>query len=129
MLWLSNYRCRDYIARLCQAAQTIISLPGPHCRVMVGQSVHETPQALTWDGKYLWMSSRDLGTLLKIDARVRGRSSEEFDPPGVIWAGVSTNNGLRFTIGKGLNDDRYIYSFSPNEGFKEVVCMSGLRRV
>ncbi len=27
-----------------------------------------TPQALAWDGKNLWMSSRDLGTLYKIDA-------------------------------------------------------------
>ena len=77
-----------------------------------------TPQALTWDGKYLWMSSRDLGTLLKIDADA-WKIVEEFDPPeGVIWAGVSTNDGLRFTIGKGLNDSIVIYSFSPNEGFR-----------
>lgn len=26
-----------------------------------------TPQALAWDGKQLWMSSRDLGTLYRIE--------------------------------------------------------------
>ena len=46
--------------------------------------------------------------------------TEEFDPPGVIWAGVSTNDGLRFTIGKGLNDDRYVYRYTPDEGFKKL---------
>ena len=88
-----------------------------------------TPQALAWDGKYFWMSSRDLGTLLKIDPPSRNSSAagadawkivDEFDPPGVIWAGVSTNAGLRFTIGKGLNDDRYVYHFAPNEGFRKL---------
>jgi hypothetical protein len=78
-----------------------------------------TPQALAWDGKYFWMSSRDLGTLLKIDGET-WKMMEEFDPPGVIWAGVSTNDGWRFTIGKGLNDDRYIYRFSPDEGFRKL---------
>ena len=27
-----------------------------------------TPQALAWDGKQLWMSSRDLGTLYRTDS-------------------------------------------------------------
>ena len=27
-----------------------------------------TPQALAWDGKQLWLSSRDLGTLYRIDS-------------------------------------------------------------
>jgi hypothetical protein len=64
-----------------------------------------TPQALAWDGEQLWVSSRDLGTLQRIDIR-EGKVIEEFDPPGVIWAAVLTDNGWRFTIGKGLNDDR-----------------------
>jgi prepilin-type processing-associated H-X9-DG protein len=45
---------------------------------------------------------------------------DEIDPPGVIWAGTFTNDGWRFTIGKGLNDDRYIYRYSPNEGFTRL---------
>ena len=78
-----------------------------------------TPQALAWDGKHLWMSSRDLGTLYKIDADT-WKVAEEIDPPGVVWAAVATNDGLRITIGKGLNDDRYIYRYAPNEGFTKL---------
>ena len=39
-----------------------------------------TPQALPWDGKQLWMSSRDLGTLYR--AELDGlKIVEEIDPP------------------------------------------------
>jgi hypothetical protein len=78
-----------------------------------------TPQALGWDGKHLWMSSRDLGTLYKIDVDT-WKVVEEIDPPGVVWAAALTNDGWRFTIGKGLNDDRYIYRYVPNEGFTKL---------
>ncbi len=79
-----------------------------------------TPQALAWDGNHLWVSSRDLGTLYKIDIG-RWKIVEELDPPGTVWAGVSSSNGnMYFTIGKGLNDDRYIYRYSPDEGFTKI---------
>src|SRR2546429_7527317 len=78
-----------------------------------------TPQALAWDGEQLWMSSRDLGTLCKIDSE-KWRVVGEVDPPGVVWAGVFTNDGWRFTIGKGLNDDRYVYRYAPNDGFTKL---------
>jgi hypothetical protein len=78
-----------------------------------------TPQALAWDGKHLWMSSRDLGTLFKIDIDT-WKVVEEIDPPGVVWGAVFTNDGWRFTIGKGLNDDRYIYRYVPSEGFTKL---------
>ncbi len=78
-----------------------------------------TPQALAWDGESLYLSSRDLGMLYKVDAE-NWKVVEEIDPPGVIWAGVSTNGGWRFTIGKGLNDDRYVYRYTPNEGFEKL---------
>ena len=78
-----------------------------------------TPQALAWDGKHLWMSSRDLGTLYKIDIGT-WKVVEEIDPPGVVWAAALTNDGWRFTIGKGLNDDRYIYRYVPSEGFTKL---------
>src|SRR5205807_5641721 len=55
-----------------------------------------TPQALAWDGKRLWMSSRDLGFLYKVRAGLASSSSaegadkleilEEVDPPGIVWA-------------------------------------------
>src|SRR5204862_6573390 len=89
-----------------------------------------TPQALAWDGKQMWMSSRDLGFLYKIRARHgtspsdrrTGRAvgsevadadkmeiHEEIDPPGIVWAAVATNGAMHVTIGKGVNDDRYVY--------------------
>ncbi|HEX4653929.1 MAG TPA: hypothetical protein VH227_06745 [Candidatus Udaeobacter sp.] len=79
-----------------------------------------TPQALAWDGNHLWVSSRDFGTLYKIDIG-RWTIVEEIDPPGTVWAGVSSSNGnMYFTIGKGLNDDRYIYRYSLEEGFTKI---------
>jgi len=78
-----------------------------------------TPQALAWDGTNLWLSSRDLGTLYKIDV-VEWRIAEEIDPPGVVWAGVATNGSIHFTIGKGLNDDRYIYRYTTGQGFTKL---------
>lgn len=79
-----------------------------------------TPQALVWDGDQLWMSSRDLGTLYKVDIDT-WKIVDEIDPPGVVWAGVSLGDGkMGFTIGKGLNDDRYVYRYAPNEGFTKL---------
>jgi hypothetical protein len=79
-----------------------------------------TPQALAWGGKELWMSSRDLGTLYRIDCD-KWKIVEELDPPGVVWAGTLTNDGYCFTIGKGLNDDRYIYRYRSDEGFTKLL--------
>jgi hypothetical protein len=79
-----------------------------------------TPQALAWDGNHLWLSSRDLGTLHKIEIG-RWKIVEEIDPPGVVWAAVSLGDGeMRFTIGKGLNDDRYVYRYTPDAGFTKL---------
>jgi hypothetical protein len=78
-----------------------------------------TPQALAWDGKQVWLSSRDLGTLCKIDVQA-WKVVGEIDPPGIIWAGVLTNDGWRFTVGKGLNDDRYIYRYDERDAFRKL---------
>jgi hypothetical protein len=75
-----------------------------------------TPQALAWDDKQLWMSSRDLGTLHKIDVD-HWKAVEEIDPPGIVWAAVATNGTMHCTIGKGLNDDRYVYRYDSKNGF------------
>ncbi len=81
-----------------------------------------TPQALAWDGKDLWMSSRDLGTLYKIGID-RWKVVQEIDPPGIVWAAVATNCAMYFTIGKGLNDDRYVYHYAAESGFTNLfVC-------
>jgi hypothetical protein len=78
-----------------------------------------TPQALAWDGKQLWLSSRDLGFLYKIDIE-RSKIVDELDPPGVVWAAVATNGAMHVTIGKGLNDDRYIYRYNGNGRFEKL---------
>ena len=79
-----------------------------------------TPQALVYDRDHLWISSRDLGTLYKIDMDT-WKIVREIDPPGIVWAAVSAGNGeMCFTIGKGLNDDRYIYRYALNEGFTKL---------
>ena len=87
-----------------------------------------TPQALAWDGKQMWMSSRDLGFLYKVRAGLASDTAradkmeilEEIDPPGIVWAAVFTNDGWRLTIGKGLNDDRYVYRYDGNGRFEKL---------
>jgi hypothetical protein len=78
-----------------------------------------TPQALAWDGKQMWMSSRDLGFLYKIDIE-QSKILDEVDPPGVVWAAVATNGAIHCTIGKGLNDDRYVYRYDGNGRFEKL---------
>ena len=78
------------------------------------------PQALAWDGKrgVLWMGSRDLRRVYAIDP-AEWKVTEDIEAPGIPWAAVSTNGSIRFTIGEGTNDDRYIRSFVPDTGFSD----------
>ena len=78
-----------------------------------------TPQALAWDGKQLWMSSRDLGLFYQL-ATDGSNINQEVDPPGVIWAAVATNGAIHVTIGKGTNDDRYVYRYDRSKGFSKI---------
>src|SRR3954447_6323612 len=86
-----------------------------------------TPQALAWDGQQLWLSSRDLGFFYKLRAGLAPNSDgidqlevvEELDPPGVIWAAVQSNGAMHCTIGKGTNDDRYVYRYENSKGFEK----------
>jgi hypothetical protein len=77
------------------------------------------PQALAWDGNKLWMGSRDLRRTYVIDPK-KWKVLDEKEPPGIPWAAVATNGTLRFTIGEGPNDDRYIYQFVPDVGFSDA---------
>jgi hypothetical protein len=80
-----------------------------------------TPQALAWETKraLLWMGSRDLRRIYAIDP-ADWKVIQETETPGIPWAAVATNGTIRFTIGEGTNDDRYICSFSPNTGFSDT---------
>jgi len=77
------------------------------------------PQALAWDGNRLWIGSRDLRRIFVIDSET-WEVLDGKQPPGIPWAAVATNGTLRFTIGEGPNDDRYIRQFVPDEGFSEA---------
>jgi hypothetical protein len=77
------------------------------------------PQALACDGNKLWMGSRDLRRIYVIDPKTWEVFVEK-EPPGIPWAAVATNRTLRFTIGEGPNDDRYIRRFVPDVGFSEA---------
>jgi hypothetical protein len=77
-----------------------------------------TPQALAWDGNVLWMGSRDLRRIYAIDPK-KETVVEEREAPGIPWAAVSTNGTLRFTIGEGPDDDRYIRTYDSASGFGE----------
>jgi hypothetical protein len=78
-----------------------------------------TPQALTWDGKNLWMGSRDLRRIYKIDIE-KWSVAQETEAPGIPWAAVATNGSLRFTIGEGPDDDRYVYRYAAGTGFSKL---------
>ena len=78
-----------------------------------------TPQALAWHRGALWMGSRDLRHIYKIDAGT-WTVLEEMEAPGIPWAAVSTGLDLWFTIGEGAEDDRYLRRFVPGTGFSET---------
>ena len=65
------------------------------------------------------MGSRDLRLIFVIDSKT-WEVLDEKEPPGIPWAAVATNGTLRFTIGEGPNDDRYIRRFVPDVGFSET---------
>ena len=77
-----------------------------------------TPQALAWHDGALWMGSRDLRRIYNIEME-KWTVVHETEAPGIPWAAVSTGDGLRFTIGEGTDDDRYLRSYDPASGFGE----------
>jgi hypothetical protein len=75
-----------------------------------------TPQALAWHGETLWIGSRDLRRIYKMDPK-SWTVLEETDAPGIPWAAVSTGKDLWFTLGEGPEDDRYLWRYEPGKGF------------
>lgn len=64
------------------------------------------------------MGSRDLRRIYCID-RESWKVRHEMDAPGIPWAAVSMRGELRFTMGEGPDDDRYLRRFVPGFGFVE----------
>lgn len=75
-----------------------------------------TPQALAWHEGALWMGSRDLRHIYKINVKTRA-VFEETEAPGIPWAAVSSGGDLWFTIGEGPEDDRYLRRYVLGKGF------------
>ena len=75
-----------------------------------------TPQALAWDGNHLWMGSRDLGRIYRVEIEP-WKVLEEIEAPGIPWAAVSLGREIAFTIGAAPDDDRYLYRYAPGNGF------------
>ena len=48
------------------------------------------------------------------------RRLKQQEAPGIPWAAVALNGELRFTIGEGADDDRYIYRYTPESGFSKM---------
>jgi outer membrane protein assembly factor BamB len=65
------------------------------------------------------MGSRDVRRIYAIDPN-KWTVLEEQEAPGTPWAAVAANGTLRFTIGEGPDDDRYIRRFNPETGFSET---------
>ena len=75
-----------------------------------------TPQALAWHSNTLWMGSRDLRRIYAIDVNT-WTVVQETEAPGIPWAAVSMSEALRFTIGEDPEDNRYLRSYDPANGF------------
>ena len=76
------------------------------------------PQALAWHGQELWMGSRDLSRVYRLDQE-SWTVSEESAAPGIPWAAVSAGETLWFTLGEGAEDDRYLRRYVAGQGFSE----------
>ena len=74
------------------------------------------PQALTFFSGFIWLGSRDLSRIYKLNPK-NGAVLEEHASPGKPWAAVATGSTIRFTIGEGSEDDRYILEYKPGEKF------------
>jgi hypothetical protein len=77
------------------------------------------PQALTWHRDELWMGSRDLRRVYRMEKR-SWRVIEEMEAPGTPWAAVSAGDALWFTLGEGDEDDRYLRRYVVGKGFSET---------
>ena len=62
------------------------------------------------------MGSRDLRRIYAIDVNT-WTVVQETEAPGIPWAAVSMGEALRFTIGEDPEDNRYLRSYDPANGF------------
>ena len=78
-----------------------------------------TPQALAWHKGELWLGSRDLRHIYRMEAK-SWKVLDDVEAPGIPWAAVSAGDALWFTLGEGEDDDRYLRRYVPGEGFADA---------
>lgn len=75
------------------------------------------PQALAIAGTSCWMSSREIPTLCQVNLRdwsiVKSATA-----PGSIWGLAAGPQGLAAVCGIGPDDDRYLYQYDFENGFR-----------
>lgn len=66
----------------------------------------------------MWIGSRDLRRILGVDPASLA-VFEEREIAGIPWAAVSIGDRLRFTIGEGAEDDRFLRTYIPGTGLTD----------
>jgi DNA-binding beta-propeller fold protein YncE len=86
------------------------------------------PQGLAWDGATMWVTSAANGRLYAIDPQTWS-VKREFVPPAEALGITYTGSDFRLILAPAIDepdlerDHRYVYAFSPDEGFAECfVC-------
>lgn len=90
--------------------QELLRLPSPAPR----------PQALAFDGRFLWMGSVETQRLYAIDPE-HWTVAQEAKAPGKPWGMTAVGDEFRVLLGEGADDDRFIRRFIPGHGFREAV--------
>lgn len=75
------------------------------------------PLGVAFDGRTLWITSREAHRLYAVDPAT-WTIGDEIETPGAAFGMTAVGDELRIVIGFGEDDDdRYIYRFVPGEGF------------
>lgn len=76
------------------------------------------PQALAWDGRSLWLSSRVTHDVFRFNPE-NGAIEETYRAPGVVYGLTYGGTAFRAICSEGPDDDRYVRTFAPQKGFGE----------
>ena len=87
--------------------EEFLRLPSPAPRV----------QPIAYDGEHVWLGSWETLRLYEMDPD-KWTVLSETETPGRMYGATVIGDELRFVVGKGDDDDRYICRFIPGHGFK-----------
>ncbi len=93
--------------------EEFLRLPAPGPRV----------QPVVYDGEHVWLGSWETLRLYEMDPD-KWTVLSESPTPGRMYGGTVIGDELRFVVGKGDDDDRYVCRFIPGHGFKNTECFA-----